>query len=471
MLGLDQFDTVLAFTGIMLLLSVVVTALVQIIATILNLRGWVLRHGIKQILLKVAPGTNASYALKIAELILKDPSITHQFIGRTAVAIRKSELVLLLQDLLKRWNPITDPDSKAIIEFLSFTGAMTAHQREAIQNTDAQAEEAKANAARSVVEAAFTDGAALKKNIDTWFDTVIDRTSELFTAWSHGITVALAALVTFGCQIDAAQIYNNLSTNKALRDTWVQQSQRILDNASRILPQLGQEGSKGSKDAGPSEIKAAILRVEEKVKDPENKKRLSNAPQFDSVAKAEEWIKQGKWNDGAEKDKENSGLVLKLFLDELSKGNAPAKPEVVPLATAALREIATKVKDDANKAKLLSAPQLQTQADGERWIGQGERNWAGGPETTEQIRTWFQNAYAELSVKRIEDLLKVIDNARSSLAAENVQLIGNPKWTALGTIMAWLLLSLGAPFWFNLLRTLSNLRPALAGKVESQQKP
>ena len=34
-----------------------------------------------------------------------------------------------------------------------------------------------------------------------------------------------------------------------------------------------------------------------------------------------------------------------------------------------------------------------------------------------------------------------------------------------GTFVSVLLLSLGAPFWFNMLRQLSNLKPAIAGKV------
>ena len=35
-----------------------------------------------------------------------------------------------------------------------------------------------------------------------------------------------------------------------------------------------------------------------------------------------------------------------------------------------------------------------------------------------------------------------------------------------GIIMSALLLSLGAPFWFNALRTLSSLRPILAGTAD-----
>ncbi len=40
----------------------------------------------------------------------------------------------------------------------------------------------------------------------------------------------------------------------------------------------------------------------------------------------------------------------------------------------------------------------------------------------------------------------------------------------LGTLVSIMFLSLGAPFWFNTLRQLSNLKPAIAGKVgESEQ--
>ncbi len=40
----------------------------------------------------------------------------------------------------------------------------------------------------------------------------------------------------------------------------------------------------------------------------------------------------------------------------------------------------------------------------------------------------------------------------------------------LGVIMTTLFLGLGAPFWYNLLRQLGNLRPLLAGKVDKDQK-
>jgi hypothetical protein len=39
----------------------------------------------------------------------------------------------------------------------------------------------------------------------------------------------------------------------------------------------------------------------------------------------------------------------------------------------------------------------------------------------------------------------------------------------LGTLVSVLFLSLGAPFWFNALRQLSNLKPAISGKVGGPQ--
>jgi hypothetical protein len=39
----------------------------------------------------------------------------------------------------------------------------------------------------------------------------------------------------------------------------------------------------------------------------------------------------------------------------------------------------------------------------------------------------------------------------------------------LGMFVSALFLSLGAPFWFNALRNMSNLRPILAGKVDEDK--
>ena len=42
-------------------------------------------------------------------------------------------------------------------------------------------------------------------------------------------------------------------------------------------------------------------------------------------------------------------------------------------------------------------------------------------------------------------------------------------WVFLGVLTSAMLLSLGAPFWFNMLKTASNLRPAIAAYVEDRE--
>jgi hypothetical protein len=70
------------------------------------------------------------------------------------------------------------------------------------------------------------------------------------------------------------------------------------------------------------------------------------------------------------------------------------------------------------------------------------------------------------------ELMKRANAIRGLLASSGFQLIPNPypgffnyggKRNVLGIIASWALLSLGAPFWFNALKSLSNLRPVLAG--------
>jgi hypothetical protein len=65
------------------------------------------------------------------------------------------------------------------------------------------------------------------------------------------------------------------------------------------------------------------------------------------------------------------------------------------------------------------------------------------------------------------------------LAGAGFQLVVSPYrpfhydtfWVFLGVLASAALLSLGAPFWFNALKTVSNLRPAIAAAVEDRDQP
>jgi hypothetical protein len=60
--------------------------------------------------------------------------------------------------------------------------------------------------AKRVVAAAMGSVNQLEAGIGKWFDTVMDRASDIFTRWTRTITVALSIVLVVILQIDAGLI-------------------------------------------------------------------------------------------------------------------------------------------------------------------------------------------------------------------------------------------------------------------------
>jgi len=99
-MALDNFDTAMGFAAVMLLLSLLVTVLVQMTVAILGLRARNLAWGVKTLLLQIDP-TLKEKATNLANRVLKHPSVSHTWSRTTA--LRPRELVLILEDVVK--NP------------------------------------------------------------------------------------------------------------------------------------------------------------------------------------------------------------------------------------------------------------------------------------------------------------------------------------------------------------------------------
>ena len=116
---------------------------------------------------------------------------------------------------------------------------------------------------------------------------------------------------------------------------------------------------------------------------------------------------------------------------------------------------------------------LVTRQQGEDWL---TKNFAG-PTLTKVLST-YEKRFEEASIDWLKELGVSLDEVKSSADQARLQIIpqkltwkeytGNRWLHLLGIIMSGLFLSLGAPFWFNALRQLANLRPVLAGKVEKE---
>ena len=80
-MSLAYFDTALGFASVMLMLSMLVTILVQMVCGTFNLRGKNLRWGVQRLIEKVIPDY-AGHAKEIADKVLTHNALSHT-LGRS----------------------------------------------------------------------------------------------------------------------------------------------------------------------------------------------------------------------------------------------------------------------------------------------------------------------------------------------------------------------------------------------------
>jgi hypothetical protein len=101
---LDSLDTLIAFVLIMLVVSLLITIAVQLVASLLNLRGLNLAYGLKRTFTVIVPNTDEN-AKKLVNFILKGQFFSDSFLPdwkffkpwRHATAIRPEEVFDAIQ--------------------------------------------------------------------------------------------------------------------------------------------------------------------------------------------------------------------------------------------------------------------------------------------------------------------------------------------------------------------------------------
>jgi hypothetical protein len=381
-MGLEQFDTILAFAAVMLILSLLITILVQMAVAASNLRGRGLAWGMDRLLRQIDPRLNlGGFTKELTEAVLRHPAVAHLGISK-AIAIRKEELIQVLEDLATRKSPGLDDEQQRLLaaaleplapavagEDVARSVAVTNELLKAFPGADA--------AVKQAVERALQAKRHLEAEVDKWFDTVMDRSTERFTLFTRGYTAILTVALVAVLHIDALAIFAQLTTDKGLRDQIVQQNGELLKQAEGIIKETEQPYA---------------------------------------------------------------------------------------LATLAIRSMKDDLKDKADKDKTDSVPaDLDTRAKGLDWV---QKNLPSQLEL-------FGRKMNEAAQARLEQLGA---KAKSLSSGTSLQLVAWPwppfTWKGLvGMVMSALFLSLGAPFWFNMLKQLSTLRPLLARKVGSTPAP
>ena len=306
-MGLEHLDTVMSFALIMLLLSLQVTILVQAMIAVSGLRGWNLSWSLTQLFEQLDPELKLkAHATELSREILKHPALTHVwslFGRRKATALRLDELFRVLEDLAARKSP-GEPHLKASKQGTAGRkpdkAALTAALRAALSKTvvgdtpdlGKRADEivaaltaifpGSAQAVQEAVGRALRRKSKVEVEIETWFDTVMDRSTERFILCTRWITAAIAFILALGLHIDSIQIFKQLSIRSDVRARMVQQVDATLDKAGSLVS--------AAKEPKPL-ASEAIRAIEEDLKDSKDLEILRTVPGNLVTRRAgEEWL-------------------------------------------------------------------------------------------------------------------------------------------------------------------------------------
>jgi hypothetical protein len=426
-MSIEHIDTLIAFALVMLLLSLLITALLEAINVALMRRGRNLIWGVQRVLIQM--GVDDADAKRLAKAILRHPALSAS--GKVyASAIRVDELARLASDVLA--NGDGKGGERIVLNALvrakldnaaaglasgaegtigaSAVAAAPALADLALQELAARAPGAPVNVEelrsrfsnemRRHVDQATRAAAEAALELGAWFNLVMDRTTERFVSWTRTWTVVLAFGLAGLFHIDSLALLKQLSTDAELRAALVEGAGATLADAEKIQLELG------AGRAVASESLAAVRKELEAAADSKLKALAAHLPEPPSdlrtPGQAEAWLADHVADEAArdaihERFEEENGRRLD---ERLAKVRAVGSELAGKLASTGL--------------DLFPPPE----------------DWG----------------------------LRYRDPATGGIDWRHV----------LGVAITGVLLSLGAPFWFNTLRNLSNLKPMVARRVEKE---
>jgi hypothetical protein len=406
-------DTLIGFSVVMLLISLLITILTQMVSALVNHRGSNLRWGLKTLFEHVGPAlypkltANANRLahevlkhslisdswfsdLKAVRWLLKVP-VVKTVLGRIqlASAIRPAELTNILGQIAASSDKpgvlgdLEDADWAALkVEIAALLDAPNpAATREMTQSAGVAAAAVKAIADQAKTPLLQDSVNAIRGTagkLEAWFGSMMDRVAQKFTMYMRLWTVLFAGAFAIATGLNSITLLGELYNNGTLRTALAGMAQQATAIAGTVL------------DKGNS-LEAGLT------------------------------------------------SALKQATRDATAGGAPQPPEI------------------------------RTTAEGIAWI---QANVPAGQRAAALSR--FDTASAAASQKVLQDAAQNAANT-SAVASQAGFDILECRWPAkpdarylLGVLITAALLSLGAPFWFNALKSMTNLRPILASKEKAE---
>lgn len=308
-----------------------------------------------------------------------------------------------------------------------------------------------------------------------WFGSGQDRAEQWFQTHMRGVTIVMAVLIAFLLQLDTVEIYRQLREQPALTAALVKAAPGVIEQGTTVLDPSNTAAYhtyllwlqkhplfplKTLPEAGTdAAYRGAIADRIKAAPDPQYP-----VQQFD---KAYDLAKNAEGFSG-----DAEAAAAKAAYEGWVKNFSTFALEPKPDDTATKKSV-----DEAIEAKVTANADAKAAPDQDQtkqWLAEYDSLQPAGKFAYENAR---QNAY--------RDLKKQMDAAGFALAP--VPFLSRwdteplPLWATgifppaahylvhlIGVLMTAGLLTLGAPFWFNLLKNLTSLRPALASLVEKR---
>ncbi len=397
-MALRYLDTAIGFAVVMLLLSLLVTTFVQSVVALLNLRGSNLKWGLQTLLGQIDPTLEEKIRSEIAEKVLTHPALASStlFQRRRAVAIRVEELFRVLQHLSQETQSgkgALSAEAVAGLTRLSGGSLIDAARVDQLATEIAQVAPERAAVLRAWVTKTLGAKGKIVAGVNDWFDSIMDRTSQRFAAYTRWFSVAAAVALTLLLRLDTPGVLNRIWSSGALREQLVAAAPEALGVADTVRSYERRQQTLATR---------AIHSLRKEDGDSVLNRILANAPaELGSVGEGADWLER-----------------------TLEK------------------------QPDTTRAAVLRAFRAQMVLE------------------SESLLTRFADASKQVRAHLSDPAIGIFELPLPAFG----NYWRDPDHIIRGLISV-VLLSLGAPFWYTMLKRTANLRPALARKVADENEP
>jgi hypothetical protein len=234
---LDRLDTLIAFATVMLGVSLLITILNQMVASLLGHRATYLKDGIKDLLQTLDPAL-APNLERIANDVLthklaSDSVFVHQTWApmrwKLATTIRPEELAKLLT-LVSAGQPYA-PNIAAILNEVNPT---VAREAELIANTVNTLAPGTPASADQLIKQLSDKATKAVGRMEGAFSSTMDRVRQRFTLQMRVWTIVFSLIFALVYHLDALKIYSQLSVDPALRASLSSISDDLMKQYSKV---------------------------------------------------------------------------------------------------------------------------------------------------------------------------------------------------------------------------------------------